>query len=82
MLLRFLHRNTHDLFRRMTLLISYSVTGTRIKTGSFSDWTQVQPLVCSDFYVPVGEGTLPWAIFRFRIFSNYFSQKFEKKITV
>ena len=31
----------------------------------------------------VGEGTQPWAIFRFRIFSNYFSQKFEKiKITV
>ena len=30
----------------------------------------------------VGEGTLPWAIFRFRIFLNY-SQKFEKlKITV
>ena len=21
----------------------------------------------------LGEGTLPWAIFRFRIFSNYFS---------
>ena len=31
----------------------------------------------------VGEGTLPWLIFRFRIFSNYFAQKFEKiKITV
>ena len=31
----------------------------------------------------IGEGTLPWAIFRFRIFSNYFSEKFEKiKITV
>ena len=31
----------------------------------------------------VGECTLPWAIFRFRIFSNCFSQKFEKiKITV
>ena len=30
----------------------------------------------------VGEGTLPWAIFHFRIFSNY-SQKFEEiKITV
>ena len=28
-------------------------------------------------------GTLPWAIFRSRIFSNYFAQKFEKiKITV
>ena len=27
----------------------------------------------------IGESTLPWAIFRFRIFSNYFSQKFEKK---
>ena len=26
----------------------------------------------------VGEGSLPWAIFGFRIFSNYFSQKFEK----
>ena len=26
----------------------------------------------------IGEGTLPWAIFRFRIFSNYFAQKFEK----
>ena len=25
-----------------------------------------------------GEDILPWAIFRFRIFSNYFSQKFEK----
>ena len=31
--------------------------------------------------VIIGEGTLPWAIFR--IFSNYSSQKFEKiKITV
>ena len=31
----------------------------------------------------IGEGTLPWAIFGFRIFSNYFSQKFAKiKITV
>ena len=31
----------------------------------------------------VVESTLPWTIFRFRIFSNYFSQKFEKiKITV
>ena len=31
----------------------------------------------------IGEGTLPWAIFRFRIFSNCFSQKFKKiKITV
>ena len=31
----------------------------------------------------LGEDTLPWVIFRFRIFSNYFSQKFEKmKITV
>ena len=31
----------------------------------------------------LGEGTLPGAIFRFRIFSNYFSQKFEKiKIAV
>ena len=31
----------------------------------------------------IGEGTLPWAIFRFRIFWNYFLQKFEKmKITV
>ena len=28
----------------------------------------------------VGEGTLPWAIFRFRIFLNYFSQKFENSI--
>ena len=26
----------------------------------------------------VGEGTLPWAIFRFWIFSNYFLQKFWK----
>ena len=26
----------------------------------------------------LGEGTLPWAIFRWRIFLNYFSQKFEK----
>ena len=31
----------------------------------------------------IGEGTLPWAIFRSRIFSNYFSQKFKKrKITI
>ena len=30
----------------------------------------------------VGEGTLPWAIFRFQIFSIYFSQKFKTKITV
>ena len=35
-----------------------------------------------DYNNDLGEGTLPWAIFRFRIFSNY-SQKFEKiKITV
>ena len=27
----------------------------------------------------VGEGTLPWDIICFRIFSNYFSQKYEKK---
>ena len=37
----------------------------------------------SQLVVGIGEGTLPWAIFRFRIFSNYFLQKFEKiKITV
>ena len=31
----------------------------------------------------IENGTLPWAIFHFRIFSNYFLQKFEKiKITV
>ena len=31
----------------------------------------------------IRKGTLPWAIFRFRIFLNCFSQKFEKiKITV
>ena len=31
----------------------------------------------------LGEGTLPWAIFRFRIFLNHLLQKFEKiKITV
>ena len=31
----------------------------------------------------IGEGTLPWAIFRFQIFSNYFSQKFKNiSITV
>ena len=30
----------------------------------------------------LGEGILPWVIFRFRIFLNYFLQKFEKiKIT-
>ena len=30
----------------------------------------------------IGEGNLPWAIFRFRIFSNYLSRKSEKiKIT-
>ena len=29
--LTFLHRKTHNLFRRMTLLLSYSATGTRIK---------------------------------------------------
>ena len=26
----------------------------------------------------IGEGTLPWAIFHLRIFSNYFSQKFKE----
>ena len=29
-----------------------------------------------------GEGTLPWAIFRYRIFSNYSSQKFEKRMWI
>ena len=44
-------------------------------TVSHNAWTKKNHLV--------GEGTLPWAIFRFRIFSNYFSQKFEiTKITV
>ena len=34
-------------------------------------------------YYVVREGTLPWAIFLLRIFSNYFLQKFEKiRITV
>ena len=51
----FLHRNAHNLFRRMTLLISYSVTGTRIKTESSSGWTRVKPLVCSDFRVRLPE---------------------------
>ena len=33
--------------------------------------------------IQIGEGSLPWAIFCFRIFSNYVSQKFGKiKITV
>ena len=40
---------THNLFRRITLLISYSVTGTSIKTGNSNSWTRVQPLVCGDF---------------------------------
>ena len=43
MLLTFSHRNTYNLFRRMTLLISYSPTGTRIKIGG------------SEFRVPVPE---------------------------
>ena len=55
MLLTFLHRNTHNLFRKMALLISYAVTGTRIKIESSSGWTRVQALVCSDFRVPVPE---------------------------
>ena len=55
MLLTFLHRNTDNLFRRITLLISYSVTGARIKIGSSSGWTRVQSLVCSDFRMPVPE---------------------------
>ena len=56
MLLTFLHQNTTNLFRRMTLLISSSVTDTRMKTGSSSGWTQIQPLmVCSDFRVLVPE---------------------------
>ena len=34
-------------------------------------------------YLSFTQGTLPWAIFRFRIFSNHFLQKFENiKITV
>ena len=49
----FLHRIIHNLFRRMTLLTSYSGTGTRIKIGSTSGWTGVQPLVCNDFRLPV-----------------------------
>ena len=55
MLLTFLHRNKHNLFRRLILLISHSVTGTRIKTGSSISWTRVQPVVSSDFRVPVPE---------------------------
>ena len=40
-------------------------------------------LSSAELCMHVGEGTLPWAIIRFRIFSNYFSQKFEKiKITM
>ena len=50
-----LHRNTHNLFRRMILLIIYSVTGMRIKTGSSISWTRVQPLIYSNFRVPVPE---------------------------
>ena len=34
--------------------------------------------ICSSI-LEIEEGILLWAIFRFRIFSNYFSQKFEKK---
>ena len=51
MLVTFSHWNTHNLFRRMTLFIRYSVTGTRIKRGSSSGWTRVQPLVCKWFFV-------------------------------
>ena len=35
-------------------------------------------IILNEANTKIGEGTLPWAIFRFRIFSNYFSQKFEK----
>ena len=47
--------SNHNLFRRMTILISCSAIGMRIKLGSSSDWTRVQPVVCSDFRVPVPE---------------------------
>ena len=50
-----MHRNIHNLFRKMTLLVSYSVSGTRIKIGSSSGWTRIQQLVCSDFRLPVPE---------------------------
>ena len=40
---------------------------------NFRDWA-----IISGVY-KYGEGTLPWAIFLFRIFSNYLSHKFEKK---
>ena len=49
------HGDTYNWFRSMTLLISYSATGTRIKTRSSSDWTQLQPLVCGNFRVSVPE---------------------------
>ena len=45
------------------------------KGAHFTDYT-------SRHFIIEG-GTLPWAIFRFWLFSNYFSQKFKKiKITV
>ena len=31
-----------------------------------------------NFPLIIGQRTLPWAIFRFQIFLNYFLQKFEK----
>ena len=35
------------------------------------------------YLIDIGKGTLPWAIFRFRVFSNYFSQKLDNiKITI
>ena len=117
MLLTFLLRNTHSLLGRMTLLISYSATGTRIKIWSSrlrlilkikttiwglqninslitilycwntanskffyykkkfrrvivvmtiycsdcSGWMRVQPLMCSDFLMPVPEFVNNWA---------------------
>ena len=42
--------------------------------GLFQNFEQIMQIGLG-----IGEGTLPWAIFRSRIFSNYFSQKFEKK---
>ena len=41
----------------------------------FGRFTLARSLI---FKFELGEGTLPWTIFHFRIFSNYFWQKFEK----
>ena len=48
------------------------------RVDSLAALLQLIPLITNNSIEFLGEGTLPWAIFRFRIFSNYFSQNFEK----